>query len=80
MNTKLADTLDIVISRASALRDAGVTSISVGSLRVVLTPLGGLPPYDPPAGDDGDLNDPLEDPITYGKARSPGFDPPTDDP
>lgn len=64
--------LELIETRARGLREAGVKSINLHGVQIELTP-----PTDPvikAEPDEGD-QDPLHDPITYGRrdGRVPGF-------
>ncbi len=71
--------IDAIISRASDLRRAGITELSVGDLRLVV----GTPWHDPPTDARGlvvppeapppEAVDPLNDAATYPGGRVPGF-------
>ena len=76
--------IDAVIARASDLRRAGITSMSVGDVSIVV----GTPWHDPPTDArglvvEGDAppppeprDNPMQDAATYGGGRVPGFQKP----
>lgn len=72
--TEAGDMLDLLISKASALRAAGYTEVSIGDMTAKLSP----PEPEPVAAEKHDQHppspiDPLSDPATYGGGRVPGF-------
>lgn len=71
--------MDLVISRAAALRAAGVTTITIGGVTVTLAPPEPAPiPTTPDArSDENNDDDPLSDPSTFGGRGVPGFTRPT---
>lgn len=73
MNVTLDDVVGCLIQNADALRKAGVRDLKVGDLSVTLAPPDA--PVEVPAEPEPDHSDPLNDPLTFGRATSvPRFD------
>ena len=72
----LAERLTVIAEHAPKLRVAGVQSLTIDGIALVLAP-----PDDPaPLKDEeSELVDPANDPLTYGRTgKVPGFDRPSD--
>ena len=74
-----SELIDLIIDRAPKLRSAGVRSLQLpGAISIALDPPDDEPRTLLPIGFD-DIPpdpepDPLEDPITYGTERAPGYE------
>lgn len=62
--------LTSITEKAKGLRDAGVTSLSIGDITIALSPSD--PPPEPKGEDIDQGKGPLDDPMTFGRRTVPG--------
>lgn len=81
MQTNLADSLQLIAEHAPKLRAAGVHSLAIDGITLVLLPPDPPAPVEQPDNDDAIPTSDLDDPTTYGRlpgSSAPGFMRPDD--
>lgn len=68
------DLIDLIVKRAPDLREAGVLSLSVGEVHVVLAPAEPPETADEKSTEPEQYSDPLDDPATYARGGVPRFE------